>query len=847
MPNIPGLSGYITPQVVSRVRTLTKAVSIPGGLRILSIQGEGLREEVLIDSATGDGTDGFNPDYSTPSDGYGRYFRTSYYPVIQNRSVMYLNGSQLRIVEEDIDTSTFSAEYDARLEVATGKIEMQRASLVDHGGQYYETNSGNTGDGYLASVTLIDTNAPQETWTIRCSSVLRDSYGAPIRYQASFIASGSVSGQILDSYGQPYIWKSDGTTLSNGIISFAIFNPTGNAFDTGDRFTIDVESRVLQRGNQLSIKYIAEADLNDPETFSDPQKLFAKHGEASETNALSLGAQMAFENGATSVLAIQAKPPLPRRTSDIVLAPYDAITGDSGASGNADEEDLIFSIDAPGKPDTDTSVLFFVQNTDGTEDQVFPNKVSFYDPDITDDFSAYERDHTSTLLMDNFMNPSSSGYAYSYTIVSDIKVEQSSDDGYIAPVGMGSNATFTSSNATFGADSVDKILDFHNTSTENLGRFTITSVTSENVVIITRMSGYFASETSVRWQLLPEDTASAETSQRVLFTTDLALAAQKGLRVSYIDEKDVEFFDANWAELLDVLETQTANILVPLPAQTFSSIIQAFRVHADRMSSTYYKRERVLLTGALSGLTTDNVLGNTMAAVEDIGILEGIQGDDPEEILEGNIEDLADYGVESNFGDTFRVEYFYPDQIVRVVNGTRTTLSGYYMAAAAGGWYAGEPNVAQPLTNKVLVGFTILNSRVYKQETLNKLGGAGITVVQPVTGGGRVLHGKSTTSSGYPEEEEMSIVFIRDRVAITMRQSFQKFIGTPEDVTLIPSLTATALGLLNAFVSQNLITAYKNLSIRRDDVEPRQWNVVVEIQPNYPVSWIFIDISVGLF
>jgi hypothetical protein len=110
-----------------------------------------------------------------------------------------------------------------------------------------------------------------------------------------------------------------------------------------------------------------------------------------------------------------------------------------------------------------------------------------------------------------------------------------------------------------------------------------------------------------------------------------------------------------------------------------------------------------------------------------------------------------------------------------------------------------------------------------------------------------VLHGKTTTQSGAPEEEEISIVFIRDQVARVMRRGFQAFLGQPEDPTLVPSLTATAVGLLNAFVSQNLITKYQNLSVARDDVEPRQYNIRVEIQPNYPVNWIFIDVSVGLF
>jgi lipoate-protein ligase A len=150
-----------------------------------------------------------------------------------------------------------------------------------------------------------------------------------------------------------------------------------------------------------------------------------------------------------------------------------------------------------------------------------------------------------------------------------------------------------------------------------------------------------------------------------------------------------------------------------------------------------------------------------------------------------------------------------------------------------------------PLTYKVLSGFTILNDKMYKDVDLNRLGDSGITVVQPITGGGRVLHGKTTTQSGYPEEEEISIVFVRDQIARTMRRSFTAYIGQPEDASLAATLTSRAISLLGAFVSQGWITAYANLSVNRDDVEPRQWNISVQIAPSYPTCWIFIDVSVG--
>jgi hypothetical protein len=846
MANIPGMSGYVQPNVFSRVRTLQRAVSVPGGLRVLCIMGEGEKEEVLIESAKGGGEDGFDPTYITSSDGYGRYFRVSEYPMISNRTTLLLNGAELRLVEDTIDASTFSPEYDARIDPTTGKIELQGASFVDFGGQYYSASTSNTGDGYLSSLTLVDVNAPAEIWTIRCTSTLKDSYGAPIREEATFIAKGSVSGQLLDDYGQPFIWKSDGAAVSNGVISFAIFNLSPNAiFATGDRFTVEVTSKVLQSRDKLEVRYIPESFLNNVVSYSEPSKLFNDRGSPSEENTLSLGAQMAFENGATSILAIQAKPSLPRRTSEIVLPVYDTTTLVGGATGNSDPDDLIFTISSPGKPGADTVVHFFVINTDGTEEQIFPNKVSFYNPDITAAFSTYETSGVSTTLEAEFMDPSQSGTPYSYTVVSDDKIEQSGLDGYITPIGLGSTATFYSPSGVFALIDVtdSKTIDIYNTSTANEGRWEIASVVDQNTVTISRVSGSFIAETSLKWQmLLPSDS-----SQRVLFTEDLALAIKKGLRVTYIDEMDEDFFDANWAEALDVLETQDLQILVPLPTQTFSAIQQACRVHCERMSSTYYKRERVLLTGALDGLTVDNVTGVSLAAVEDIGLLEGIQGDDAEEILDGNIEDLTDYSVATNFGDSFRVMYFYPDEIIRTINGTRTTLPGFYIAAAAGGWFAGQANFAMPLTEKILVGFTILNNRVYKDDVLNKLGDNGIAVVQPVTGGGRVLHGKTTTQSGSPEEEEASIVFIRDRIAQVMRIRLRSFIGNPYDPTLIPSVTQKVIGLLNSFVSEGIITDYRNLSVSRDDVEPRQINVVFEVEPSYPTNWIFVDLSVGAF
>jgi len=104
---------------------------------------------------------------------------------------------------------------------------------------------------------------------------------------------------------------------------------------------------------------------------------------------------------------------------------------------------------------------------------------------------------------------------------------------------------------------------------------------------------------------------------------------------------------------------------------------------------------------------------------------------------------------------------------------------------------------------------------------------------------------KDDDPSGFAEEEEISIVFIRDRIAKSMRAAFRGFIGTAETPQTQGSLLARANSVMQAFLSQRLITAFANLSVVRDSVEPRQWNIRVAVQPVFPINWIYIRVDVG--
>lgn len=1084
MANIPGVSGYIQPGVFARDRVVSRGVSIPGGLRIATIMGFGASELTLVSSAKGEGQDGVtSPNGATVN---GRFYLIPNAPLQEGRTSVFLNGVELLGLEGSFSSSdSIPAGYDYKLDPETGYLGLQSASIKDQNGKGYSAASTNLGTGIieegdvgsLEELAVLDENAPNERWTLRCTSVQKDSSGAPIKGGAKFSVTGSISGQSRDSSGNPILFSdtyksgsvaqvyanedlvtqgyvmalgserggvaakllsneavssgslkvlvpltgtgsdtssleekiisgdflsnttanvyvsnaykitsieidftndymvfdiqtpvtrkdgtdiafSDGTITVNGVSYnfktaipdtdwslrardvIALNNPTevatsedvdklilidgdaearyvvdaitkpkhddsnfnilrvssfdnpseglpslaGNetglsyslvetnnvlsaainfgdqAFAVGDKFFIDVFSRSLQVNNNLFVRTIIKANVNDPELISEPSDLAAKHGFASLENNLSLGAALAFENGAPAVLAVQCKPSVPRKTNEVLLAKRNS-NGEGGfaksATGTYDVDDLYFPISEVlsggyrfGKPDVDTQVKIFILR--GTKEiEIFPNKSGFYNPQFDDNTGK-----------NNFIDDDTT-YGFSYTIArSGSDIDGEGDDGVIA--NEGSTYTFSTLEYNFGSADVGKKIVIRSLQKSNgdiineaadidayLGgtvsdaTLTISAISSDSKVTFSETVTAEASNI----QFFIEDESSSERQFGLLLNKSIAnsgsLQDGDGIKISYIDQNDADFFDTNWFESFEKLEAFNTQIIVPLPTQTISNIFRAAVSHCELMSSITNRKERVAYIGAQTGITPAALVGNELVAVENIGVLEGIQGDDPEEILDGNTEDLANYKLNDNF-TTERSVYFYPDQIVRNINGSNTLIDGFYLAAAAAGYTSATTNVATPLTNKVLIGFTILRDKVFKDLTLNQLGSVGATVVQPVLGGGRILAGRTTSTSGFIEDEEISIIFIRDRVKQVLRDSLQTFIGRVQDSATNTLMLTRVTSIMSSLVSQGIIESYTNVSVERDKVDPRQINVFLRFVPTFPINFVFIDIEVGI-
>ena len=918
MPSLP-IGGIVLPSVITNITTQSPGVSVPIGTRVMSIIGLGTRTEIIVASALGGGQDGFNPTYTSVSGADGRHFELSNAPTVINRTQLFKNGILLQGTEGQItSTTTFSDAFDYIIDPATGHILLQSAHLIDLGGSFYTTGASNVGQGSLQNLTLLDIDAPQETWTIKCISVQRNNLNQPIAGTALFVAFGSVSGNVLDANGNTITWLANNTVNSNGILSFSILE-TSPPFRPGDSFTVKTYSGVLAANDSLTAAYIAVADINNPTFFSSMAALTTMCGQVSTANTLSLGAFLAFQNSTPGVLACEAAPSLPRRIS------YELETNFPATSTNV--EDFVIPLPLGITPDPNSSIHFFVTNpVTSIETQLLPNMFPF------DTLGTSGNPTVSTFVFDNANPPA--GNSFSYSVIQENATLNFGQDGYInRALSTQINAVFSVPGIIFTEDYLGTELNVINaTNAANIGLFSVIGVANGDLQIraastppfpdfINETSAGFQLVNSVTGEMVPASDGSdgtlvaiADTATGTLHSTAINFASFQpvpngyklqitssvhgnvglyditsynsgtntltiaksfvsennvtfevidttqtssylvvnhnvvpnnySLRVTIVDVLDAPFFDAGWVNALASLQTQELDILVPLPTQTISAIFENSLQHCITMSNLVNKKERILFIGAINGLTPANLIGTSPAAVEDLGVLEGIQGNTISEVLAGDTEDLANYSVPDAYGFTFRCVYFFPDQIVVNVGGQNTIVSGYYIAAAGAAFFAATPNIALPITNKTISGFTILNNRIFPIQTEAALAGAGVTVVEPVQGGGNVIWGITTTQSGSPVEQEITAIFIRDRIAKSLRAGLKGYIGQPQDNDIIATILARTTALLNGFASQGIITAYTNLTVKQDPVDPRQVDVVVLVTITEPVNWIYVQVGI---
>lgn len=261
MPNIPGITNYVSPGAYSVIISKSAASFLNANPSVIAIIGRGQREEVLVLRAVGNGKDGEPANFQKGNDPDGRHFRLKYWPVIPGTIEIYINP----IGDPAIDLPLIQITSSKMAKIWTdtyGDLDMS-TNYWGKGQEGYDVDGyyQDSIDGYrniAQNETFFQSKYAKQFETLKKRLGIPPSIG---KYEPNHYVFDPDEGKII--LDQPL-----------------------NSYDT------------------MIVSYIAESDLNTPELMFDIKDVIEKHGYPTKENTISLAAQMAYENGAAVVMPV---------------------------------------------------------------------------------------------------------------------------------------------------------------------------------------------------------------------------------------------------------------------------------------------------------------------------------------------------------------------------------------------------------------------------------------------------------------------------------------------------------------------------------------------------------------
>ena len=257
--------------------------------------------------------------------------------------------------------------------------------------------------------------------------------------------------------------------------------------------------------------------------------------------------------------------------------------------------------------------------------------------------------------------------------------------------------------------------------------------------------------------------------------------------------------DGTWFETFKRLEKEEGYWLVPVLNNTdYNSLYGTVRAsalgHADKMSLTRYRKEKVVVASRIN--------------------------------------------TESNDFNNARISLIEIDQhpkIRRTIDGETQELNPTFVAACIAGKSSSLPNIALPLTNKNITGFTLASRLRSPRLDQEKITGEGFILAQPLIEGASLYRGRTSSLSSSPILQEVSIQRVSDYLSKNIRDLLEKrFIGqniTPNLLRDMNKETTTYLAR-----SLDIITRGQVSHISVDTNEPRQVNIIIDYAPLFPLN-----------
>jgi len=281
------------------------------------------------------------------------------------------------------------------------------------------------------------------------------------------------------------------------------------------------------------------------------------------------------------------------------------------------------------------------------------------------------------------------------------------------------------------------------------------------------------------------------------------------------DESGVDAASPSYYEVLTAVESPIKNYGVKpslvVPITTKVEVINATRIHCEKMSNERYKGERTSVYGHAVGTTPEQAqsFARSMASERMVGLYP----------------DGAVIGLLDQFG-----------------NVNEAIVDGSLLSAAFAGLTVNPIyDVATPLTNKNLSGFLRLIRQV-DSVTMNQTATAGVTVLEDQTPNILIRHAMTTNQSSILSREP-TVVYIKDYVQQQMRSALKPYIGIKFLPTILQDIESTVDNVLGQLVVAQIITKFQGTSAVQDPFDPTICNVETYYSPVFPLNWISVTFS----
>jgi len=289
---------------------------------------------------------------------------------------------------------------------------------------------------------------------------------------------------------------------------------------------------------------------------------------------------------------------------------------------------------------------------------------------------------------------------------------------------------------------------------------------------------------------------------------------------------------------LSKLETRTIDVIVPLTVGS-GNVTNAMSVdqralalnytklHCETMSNETNKKERVSLGS----------LGN--ANIGDV--------DTADTYIYTAQNSMDSKRIALNAPGLATVQLQDPAGVFQDID-----IDGSFLSAAVAGISVSPLNdVATPLTNKELIGFTDLSAvsadhsaSEYLVTEMNNLAAAGVMVIAKE--GPRIfVRHQLTTDQSNVVNGEFSVVTLIDYVAQAVRFSCNSFIGKKlKPATTIPAVKGTILATLQALAQNDIISSIGGIAVSINPLNPTELLVEAAYVPIFPLNRIRVNFTI---